>query len=324
MGTVCHTQLSFATLGRKSLTATFDGGKITSDAGAPLLREIEERTGLIRALNSAIADPRDLRKIRHAQLTLLRQRIYAIALSYENANDHNTLRSDPAIKIATGHTPDSDPDLASQPTISRLENRISRRQLVRLPRVLLESYIAAHPGARRHIVLDIDSTDNPALGRQQLALFHGFYKQYMFHPLVVFDGLTDYPLGAVLRFRPRPHPRARQRRLCHVDPLSIAALPLASTGNSCAPSWPTSPVFWHNRSRHGPIPLTGSTLNAGGAAHGSGERADVCMGLQKRPASPPDYTGPQPRNTKVSPSSTPHALAGYGQFGLNYFENNAL
>jgi len=199
LNTVCHTQLSFANLGRKPVTATFDGGKITSDAGAPLLREIEERTGLIRAINARIEDPRDPRKVRHAQLTLLRQRIYAIALGYEDANDHNTLRSDPALKIAAGHAPDSNPDLASQPTLSRLENRITRRQLVRLARVLVESYIAAHPGPRSLIILDIDSTDDPAHGRQQLALFHGFYDQYMFHPLLVFDGLTGYPLAAVLR-----------------------------------------------------------------------------------------------------------------------------
>lgn len=199
MSTVCHTQLSFANLGRKAVCATFDGGKITSDAGAPLLREIDERIGLTRAINACIEDPRDPHKVRHAQLTLLRQRLFAVALGYEDVNDHNTLRADPALKIAAGHAPDSDPDLASQPTLSRLENRIPRRQLVRLARVLVESYIAAHPGPRPLIVLDIDSTDDPTHGRQQLALFHGFYDQYMFHPLVVFDGLTGYPLAAVLR-----------------------------------------------------------------------------------------------------------------------------
>ncbi len=199
LNTVCHTQLSFANLGSKPVVASFDGGKITSDAGALLLREIDRNTGLIQAVDACIDDPRDPRKVRHAQRTLLRQRILAIALGYEDANDHNTLRFDPALKIAAGHAPDSAPDLASQPTLSRLENRVTAKQLIRLSRVLLESYIAAHPGPRSLIVLDIDSTDDPTHGRQQLALFHGFYDQYMFHPLLVFDGLSGYPLAAVLR-----------------------------------------------------------------------------------------------------------------------------
>lgn len=197
--TDCHTQLPFANLGRKPVIAAFDGGKITSDAGVLLLQEIERRVGLVRAVSACLHDPRDPRKVRHDQYTLLLQRTFAIALGYEDANDHNTLRADPALKIATGRTPDSAPDLASQPTLCRLENRITRKELVRVAQLLVDSYIAAHPGPRRLIVIDIDSTDDPAHGRQQLALFHGFYGQYMFHPLLVFDGLTGYPLAAVLR-----------------------------------------------------------------------------------------------------------------------------
>lgn len=199
MKTVCHTQLSFANLESKAVVAAFDGGKITSDAGCVLLREVDERVGVIDSLNQALVDPRDPAKIRHQQFDLLRQRVLAIALGYEDGNDHDTLRFDPALKTAVGRAPDSAADLASQPTFSRLENRVDGRQLVRLSRQLVEGYIAAHPGHRKLIVLDIDSTDDATHGRQQLSMFHGYYDQHMYHPLLVFDGVTGYPLAAVLR-----------------------------------------------------------------------------------------------------------------------------
>ena len=199
MKTVCHTQLSFANLESKAVVAAFDGGKITSDAGCVLLREVDERVGVIDSLNQALVDPRDPAKIRHQQFDLLRQRVLAIALGYDDGNDHDTLRFDPALKTAVGRAPDSAADLASQPTFSRLENRVDGRQLVRLSRQLVEGYIAAHPGHRKLIVLDIDSTDDATHGRQQLSMFHGYYDQHMYHPLLVFDGVTGYPLAAVLR-----------------------------------------------------------------------------------------------------------------------------
>jgi len=197
--TVCHTQLPFANLESKSVVAAFDGGKITSDGGSLLLREIDERVGVIDSFNQALVDPRDPAKIRHQQFDLLRQRVLAIALGYEDTNDHNTLRFDPALKTAVGRAPDSAADLASQPTFSRLENRVDGRQVVRLSRQLVEGYISAHPGHRTLIVLDIDSTDDATHGRQQLSMFHGYYDQHMYHPLLVFDGVTGYPLAAVLR-----------------------------------------------------------------------------------------------------------------------------
>ena len=92
MNTVCHTQLSFANLESKSVVATFDGGKITSDGGCVLLREIDERMGVIDSVNQALFDPRDQAKVRHSQFDLLRQRVLAIALGYEDCNDHDTLR----------------------------------------------------------------------------------------------------------------------------------------------------------------------------------------------------------------------------------------
>ena len=199
MRTVCHTQLSFANLESKAVVVDFEGGHITSDAGCLLLREIDRRTGMVARANAAITDPRDGAKIRHAQLDLLRQRVFAIAQGYEDANDHATLRRDPALKTAVGRAPLSEQDLASQPTLSRLENRVTRSQLRRLSDALMDAYLAAHPGPRDLIVLDIDATDDPAHGRQQLRLFHGYFDQHMFHPLLVFDGVSGFPLAAVLR-----------------------------------------------------------------------------------------------------------------------------
>jgi len=199
LNTVCHTQLSFANLDSKAVVADFDGGHITSDAGCLLLREIDQRTNLLARANAAISDPRDPAKVRHTQLDLLRQRVFAIAQGYEDANDHDTLRRDPALKTAVGRAPFSAADLASQPTLSRLENRVTRSPLRRLSDALLDAYVAAHPGPRDLIVLDIDATDDPTHGRQQLSLFHGYFDQHMFHPLLVFDGVSGFPLAAVLR-----------------------------------------------------------------------------------------------------------------------------
>jgi hypothetical protein len=197
--TVCHEQLCFASLGPKDVVASFDGGKITSDAGCLLLREIDLRTGLIEHMDRALADPRDPAKVVHTQSEMLRQRLFAIALGYEDLNDHTTLRSDPILKTAVNRRPESSADLASQPTLSRLENRVSRTQLRRLGETLLDAYLAAHPKYRDLVVIDIDSTDDPTHGHQQLAMFHGYFDQHMYHPLLVFDGVTGHPMAAVLR-----------------------------------------------------------------------------------------------------------------------------
>ena len=119
----------------------------------------------------------------------MRQRIFSIALGYEDANDADTLKSDPALKIMSGRLPENDADLASQPTISRFENRVTNRDLYRLADLLADLYIRTHPGSPDWIVLDMDATDDPTHGNQQLSFFHGYYGQHMYHPLLIFDGL---------------------------------------------------------------------------------------------------------------------------------------
>jgi len=123
---------SFPAIGRKKITAAFDGGRISSDGGVMLLAAAERRLQLADRLAAAIHDPRDPTRVRHAMADILRARIFAIACGYEDANDLDLLRTDPAFKLACGRLPDSGPDLCSQPTCSRLENLPDVRTVIRL------------------------------------------------------------------------------------------------------------------------------------------------------------------------------------------------
>jgi hypothetical protein len=199
MDTVCHKQLHFGSLFGKELVGDFEGGRITSDAGALLLRELDERYGLTAAAASSLHDPRDPTRVLHELRTMLKQRIFSIAMGYEDTNDSTTLRSDPALKTVSGRLPETSRDLASQPTLCRFENNVTKRDLRRLADRLFSLYLKTHPGPRDVIVIDIDATDDPTHGQQQLSFFHGYYEEHMYHPLLVFDGTTGFPMACVLR-----------------------------------------------------------------------------------------------------------------------------
>ncbi|ABK18164.1 hypothetical protein Sfum_2484 [Syntrophobacter fumaroxidans MPOB] len=119
MKTVCHNQLSFANLDSRSVVAEFSAGPMTSDGGSLLLREIDVATTLSSSMSRALCDRRDQAKVQHGQEELLRQRLFAITMGYEDGNDHQSLRFDPGLKTAVGSLPETGPALASQPTISR-------------------------------------------------------------------------------------------------------------------------------------------------------------------------------------------------------------
>src|SRR4051794_6602581 len=189
--------LQFARAGGKAVVADFQGGRLTTDSGALLLREVEARLGLFRALDAAIPDPRRPELIEHDQEALLAQRIVAIACGYEDLNDHLTLRRDPALQLAAGHLPEPDATLASPATLCRLENRIDRATLVRIAGVLVDQFIAGHARPSEALVLDFDATDGPIHGRQEGRFFHGYYDHHCFLPLYVFGG--DELLAAYLR-----------------------------------------------------------------------------------------------------------------------------
>ena len=180
--------LDFASLGSRAVVADFQGGRLTSDAGVLLLREVGQRLRLFDALDRAIPDPRWLPLVLHDQKTMLTQRIIALAAGYEDLNDHQTLRADPALQLAVGQSPDDALKLASPSTLCRLENRISRQSLIRIADVLLDQFIASHRDAPEHLVLDFDATDDPIHGHQEGRFFHGYYDHYCFLPLYVFCG----------------------------------------------------------------------------------------------------------------------------------------
>jgi Transposase DDE domain group 1 len=199
LNTLCHKQLRFESLFHKEVIADFEGGLITSDAGGLLLRELDQRYRLAENVTRCLHDPREGHKVKHDLVTLVRQRMLAIAQGYEDTNDAATLAKDPAFKIMAGKAPESAGDLASQPTLSRFENRVNAKDLRRLSDGLLDLYLKTHPGPRKTIILDMDATDDPTHGKQQLSFFHGYYEEHMYHPLLVFDGRDGFPLAAVLR-----------------------------------------------------------------------------------------------------------------------------
>ncbi len=189
--------ITFSSIGSKSMMADFLGGRLTSDAGAIILREIGENTGLFDAINDVIPDPRDPALILHEQKSMIVQRIVAIAMGYEDLNDHQSLRDDPALQLAAGHIPDDGPSLASPPTLCRLENRIERRTLVRIAGVYVDQFIASHSQPPESLILDFDATDDLVHGHQEGRFFHGYYDNYCFLPLYVFCG--DELVTAYLR-----------------------------------------------------------------------------------------------------------------------------
>jgi len=192
--------IQFTRVKRRQVVANFDGGRLTTDAGVLLLREVDRQIGLLDAINDCLPDPRDPRFIIHNQREMLAQRIFSIALGYEDLNDQQTLRDDPALQIAAEKAPDSaDPHapLASPSTLCRLENRVARKALVKMSRVLVEQFLAAHTTPPEEIILDFDATDDAVHGQQEQRFYHGYYRHYCFLPLYVFCG--GHLLVALLR-----------------------------------------------------------------------------------------------------------------------------
>jgi len=202
--TECTPETELFSIGRHSVSATFDDARLSSDTGVVLLRQVDRQLGLSQRLSSALIDRRQSAKVLHASRDLLLQRMLQICAGYEDASDANTLRDDPAFQIALDRTPGEEGcRLASQPTLSRFEQR-RRRDLVAFSNVLLDLWIARlrRRAKRSHkpprIVLDFDSTDFITYGDQQLALFHGHYGHYIYYPLLVFDQ-DGFPVAALLR-----------------------------------------------------------------------------------------------------------------------------
>ena len=176
--------IEFARLGRRVVEGRFDGGSMTSDGGVMLLGEVDRKLGLLEAAARCIADPRSPLLIKHGVRDMLRQRVYGLALGWEDLNDHGALRCDVAVQTAVG----VDREVASAPTLCRLEKWADRATAVRLHRLLIEQFIASFKSAPKELVLDFDATDNPLHGQQEQRFFHGYYDSYCYLPLYVFCG----------------------------------------------------------------------------------------------------------------------------------------
>lgn len=192
-------KIELSKISNKRVEIDFDGGRITSDAGALFIREVERQTGIMKAIAGCIEDKRDQRYVRQEMETVIRQRVTQISCGYEDANDCNTLRNDPAIKMAAERDPVSGEPLASQPTVSRVENSISRKDLVRIGYALADHFIASYEKEPQIIVLDFDDTEDAVHGAQQLSLFNAYYDGYCYQPLHVYEGLSGKLITTILR-----------------------------------------------------------------------------------------------------------------------------
>ena len=230
---------------RKKVSAAFDGGMLSSDAGVLLLRGVERRLGIASRLAACLKDRRAPDRIDHTLEEMLRLRMFAIAAGYEDANDCNKLRDDPVFKMAVGRAPASGDALCSQPTMSRLENAPSKIEIARLMGALVDQFCASYRRAPASIILDIDDTFDAVHGRQQLSLFNAHYDERCFLPIHIYEGTSGKPVAVILRSGKTPggvevrtilkHVIARIR--CHWPKTDILVRGDSHYGRSEAMAW---------------------------------------------------------------------------------------
>ena len=194
--------LGFPAVQGHAVSAVCDGGEVTSDAGVLLLTQADGLVMLTARLAGALRDGREAGKVTHPLADLLRARVYGIALGYEDCNDFDRLGSDPGLKTACGRLPISGADLASQPTLSRFENARTPVELARMGQAMVEVAVGQLAGNSRRVVIDVDPTDDPCHGQQQLEFFNGFYDEHCYLPLLVTvqgDDGRQWPTAALLR-----------------------------------------------------------------------------------------------------------------------------
>lgn len=219
METECNPeQMEFHGLGRRRIVGRFDGGKISSDSGGVLLREVEQRTRILERLAGCFIDHRDPRRTEHSVLHLIKQRVMGLALGYEDLNDHEALRRDPLLALLCDvsdvngcerlRSRDQGAALAGKSTLNRLEltpkagyaaSRYRRIEAdpAAMDTLLVDLFLDAHAKAPKRIVLDADATDDPLYGTQEGRFFHGYYRHYCYLPLYIFCG--EHVLCARLR-----------------------------------------------------------------------------------------------------------------------------
>lgn len=200
----------------KKLSVGFDGGQLSSDAGVLLLRGVEKKLGLAKRLAACLKERRDPERIVHTLEEMLRLRMFAIACGYEDADDCDWLRNDPAFKMAVGRLPESGGSLCSQPTMSRLENAPSRIEIARLMGAMVDQFCRSYPRAPASITLDIDDTCDAVHGHQQLSLFNAHYDERCFLPIHIYEGTSGKPVAMILREGKTPSGEEVRTVLKHV------------------------------------------------------------------------------------------------------------
>src|ERR671910_2228885 len=183
----------------KSVQITFDAGRLTSDGGVLVLAEIERHLGIAERLARCLEDPRASERVQHGIAEMIRFRALLIAAGYEDGNDCDALRADPAFKMAVGRRPESGADLCSQPTMSRLENLPGTTALKRMMAAMVEVFCDSFEQVPRRIVLDIDDTEDRVHGGQQLALFNAYYDSRCFQPIHIYEAISGKPVAVILR-----------------------------------------------------------------------------------------------------------------------------
>jgi len=209
MSTECNQfVLGFHPLKHREIRAQFDGGAITTEGGGLLLREVEKRIGIVRQFAACFRDYRNSDLIEHTVEELVAQRVYGLALGYEDLNDHEELRKDPLLAVLVEKSDLARERLAGKSTLNRLEltpatatAKARYKKIVAdhaaVDRLFVDVFLAAHPEAPQQIILDLDATDDPLHGNQEGRFFHGYYGHYCYLPLYIFCG--EFLLGARLR-----------------------------------------------------------------------------------------------------------------------------
>ena len=178
----------FPDLFTKPIQVLFDESQMSSDGGGLLLTAVDEQLGLTEALAACLRDGRQAGKVKHSLKEAMRQRVFGIALGYPDANDAAALADDPIHKLMLGRDPIQGERLASQPTISRMENGVGRAELLQMGKALVNTVLGRHKrrlGRKaKKIILDFDPTDDRTYGQQEFSFFHGYYDSYCYLPLV--------------------------------------------------------------------------------------------------------------------------------------------
>jgi len=220
-GTGCIRQLELFEVDRQQVTVCFDGGQIVSDAGLLPIAELDRKLGILSEAARLMPDPRSQLFVKHSAEDLLRQQVFQILAGYPDGNDAQQLRDDPLFKTIVGVDPrETDQPLASGSTLNRFQHAYTRREAqkpleerdvlfevrqAQLDRInelndyLVDVYVRTRRERPTHLIIDLDPTDDPTHGQQQLTFWHGYYDQNQYFPMLIFDGQTGLPLGAWLR-----------------------------------------------------------------------------------------------------------------------------